>query len=130
MGAAGLRQPLRFPAPRAAALPERGLLPERRGHAGPPVSRGGGRNAEGKLCLSSLGEVSKVITAENASAILPRFFHLSAREAKEVAAAIAPHPAPPVREVVTAVRPPEAPRDPGATITVALPAVRTSGLQT
>src|SRR5512133_1351871 len=82
--------------------------------------------AEGKLCLSSLGEVAKVISAENASEILPRFFYLSAREAKEVAAAIAPHPAPPVREIVTAVRSAPNPRAAEAT-TMGAP-VQTSGL--
>jgi hypothetical protein len=36
---------------------------------------------DGRLCLSSVIEVGKVITPENASEILPRFFGLSARDA-------------------------------------------------
>jgi hypothetical protein len=56
---------------------------------------------EGKLCLSSIVELSKVLTPENRSEVLPRFFHVSKREAKEVTAELLPDPAPPLRTVVT-----------------------------
>ncbi len=51
--------------------------------------------ADGRLCLSTVGELGKVITSDNVQEVLPRFFHLSAREAREVVAEIAPRPAPP-----------------------------------
>ncbi len=57
----------------------------------------------GRLCLTSLAELAKVITPENQAEVLPRFFTLSAREAKEVTAALLPAEAPPLRAVVTAV---------------------------
>src|SRR6266542_2453702 len=59
---------------------------------------------DGRLCLTSVVELSKVITPENRSDVLPRFFELSKREAKAVSAALLPDHAPPRREVVTAVR--------------------------
>ena len=62
---------------------------------------------DGRLCHTAIVELAKVMTPENRSQVLPRFFSLSKREAREVAAEIAPHDAPPRREVVTAVRPEE-----------------------
>jgi hypothetical protein len=59
---------------------------------------------EGKLCLSSIVELAKVLTPENRAEVLPRFFHVSKREAKEVTAELLPAPAPPLRTIVTAVR--------------------------
>jgi len=50
-----------------------------------------------------VGQLARVLTPENESAVLPRFFGRSAREAMEVVAELAPRPAPPVREVVTAL---------------------------
>jgi hypothetical protein len=47
-------------------------------------------------------ELAKVLTAENVAEVLPRFFHLSKREAKEVSAELNPTPAP-TRTVVTPV---------------------------
>ena len=44
-----------------------------------------------------------MLTAENSAEVLPRFFHLSRREAAEVAAAIRPVERPPLRDVVTVV---------------------------
>ena len=58
---------------------------------------------DGRICLSSVGEVAKVLTVENVADVLPRFFHLSRREAAEVAAAIMPVERPPSRGVVTVV---------------------------
>ncbi len=59
---------------------------------------------DGRLCLTSIIEAAKVVTAENWEAVLPRFFGLSRREAMEVVAALQPHPAPPTRTVVTSTR--------------------------
>jgi hypothetical protein len=56
---------------------------------------------DGRLCLTSVGELSKVITPENREAILPRFFHVSRTEAKAVSAELCPALAPPRRDVVT-----------------------------
>lgn len=55
----------------------------------------------GRLCLSAVGQLARVLTPENEADVLPRFFGRSAREAQEVAAAILPCPDPPRREVVT-----------------------------
>ena len=58
----------------------------------------------GDLCLTSVIEVAKVLTAENAAEVLPRFFGKSARDAAVVAASIRPVQDPPVREfLVTSV---------------------------
>jgi hypothetical protein len=58
---------------------------------------------EGKLCLSSVAELAKVLTPENRHEVLPRFFHASRQEAKEILAELVPDPAPARRDVVTAV---------------------------
>src|SRR6266568_4538922 len=58
---------------------------------------------EGKLCLTTVVELSKVLTRQNLPEVLPRFFHLSKQAAKEVAAEIKPEVAP-QRMVVTAIR--------------------------
>jgi hypothetical protein len=57
----------------------------------------------GRLCLSTVGQLARVLTPANEAEVLPRFFGLSAREAQEVVAAIRPDPTPPRREVVTPV---------------------------
>ena len=67
---------------------------------------------QGRLCLSSVCEVAKVVTPENVGEVLPRFFGLSRREAEAVAASIRPAAAIPGREVLTPVRAPVVePRD-------------------
>lgn len=58
---------------------------------------------DGRLCVSSVGEVARVLTPENSIDLLPRFFHLSRREAAELAAVIRPVERPPLRDVVTKV---------------------------
>ena len=58
---------------------------------------------QGRLCLSAIGDLSRVLTRENETEVLPRFFGCSSREAREVAAAILPAPNPPRRELLTAV---------------------------
>jgi hypothetical protein len=60
---------------------------------------------DGRLHLTSIVELSNVITPENREDVIPRFFHTSKREAKEVSAALLPMEAPPLRTVVTAVIP-------------------------
>ena len=64
---------------------------------------------DGRLCLTTVVALSKVLTPENRSEVLPRFFHLSKAEAKEVAVEIRPAEAAPRRDVVTTVRALEAP---------------------
>ncbi len=59
---------------------------------------------DGRLCLTSVAELAKVLTEENRAEVLPRFFLLSKREAKAVAAEIRPDVAPPRRDLVTAVK--------------------------
>ena len=70
---------------------------------------------DGRLCFTTVVELSKVLTPENRSEVLPKFFHLSKAEAKEVAVEIRPEAAP-RRDVVTAVRTP-----PAAGLVFALP---------
>jgi hypothetical protein len=60
---------------------------------------------QGNLCMSSIVELARVITPENRAVVLPRFFHCSKQEAKEISAELAPRPVVPRRDVVTAVRP-------------------------
>jgi hypothetical protein len=63
----------------------------------------------GALCITTVFELSKVVTEENALEVIPRFFGASRRDAKNVVAELAPEPAP-QRTVVTAVlAPPLAP---------------------
>ncbi len=56
---------------------------------------------DGRICLTTLGSLAKVITPENRGEILPRFFHRSGLEAKAIVAELAPAAAPPTRTVVT-----------------------------
>jgi hypothetical protein len=63
---------------------------------------------DGRLCLTSVVELAKVLTDENRGEVLPRFFHRSKAEAKAVSAELRPAEAAPHREVVTAVRTPAA----------------------
>jgi hypothetical protein len=55
---------------------------------------------QGRLCLTTLGELSRVLTEENRADVLPRFLGISSREAKEVVAELQPRPAPPMRTVI------------------------------
>ena len=59
---------------------------------------------DGRLHLTSVTQLARVITPENRAEVLPRFFHLSKRGAKEVVAELVPAAAPPLRTVVTSVR--------------------------
>src|SRR5512138_3425284 len=60
---------------------------------------------DGRLCMSSIIEVAKVLTPENQAEVLPRFFGLSRREAEVVVASLRPADVIPLRDVVTSVRP-------------------------
>lgn len=58
---------------------------------------------DGRLCITSVVELAKVLTTENRAAMIPRFFHCSKQEAKAVVAALVPAPAPALHAVVTAL---------------------------
>ena len=60
---------------------------------------------QGRLCLTTLGELSKVLTDENRAEVLPRFLGISSREAKDVVAELQPRPAPPMRTVIRPLAP-------------------------
>jgi hypothetical protein len=81
---------------------------------------------DGRLCITSIVELAKVMTRENRADVLARFFHASKQEAKEVAAEICPQAAVPKRELVTAVQAPAA-----RSLPAALPAcpVRQTGAE-
>jgi hypothetical protein len=59
---------------------------------------------DGRLCITTVVELAKVLTPENRDVVLPRFFQLSRSEAKEVTAELRPVELPPHRDVVTTVR--------------------------
>ena len=57
---------------------------------------------DGRLCITSIVQLAKVLTPENCHDVLPKFFQRSKREAMAVAAELQPEIAAPHREVVTA----------------------------
>ncbi len=63
---------------------------------------------DGRLCITTIVALAKVMTPQNRHEVLPRFFHLSKREAEAEAVTLKPVEAAPQREVVTRV-PPAAP---------------------
>jgi hypothetical protein len=65
---------------------------------------------DGRLCLTSIVELAKVLTPENRGEVVARFFHASKREAQAVAAELRPAEAAPHREVITVARPMAPPR--------------------
>jgi HNH endonuclease len=58
---------------------------------------------DGRLCITSVVELARVMTEENRAEVLPRFFDRSKREARALAAEIRPADVVPRREVVTEV---------------------------
>ena len=58
---------------------------------------------DGRLCLTTVIEVARVMTEENQAEVLPRFFGLSRQEAREVAAELDPARVVPRRTVVSTV---------------------------
>jgi hypothetical protein len=75
---------------------------------------------DGRLCLSTVHELSNVLTPENQGEVLPRFFGLSKQEALELVAELKPVEYTPRRDVVTAVRIPAA-RPAAATLELGAP---------
>ncbi len=63
---------------------------------------------DGRLCLTTMASLSKVLTPENRAEVLPRFFRRSKQEAAVIAAELCPVAAPPSRTVVTTVPAPVA----------------------
>ena len=59
---------------------------------------------DGRLCITSIVYLAKVLTPENRHDMLPKFFQRSRRESKAMAAAIRPAESVPHRDVVTASR--------------------------
>jgi hypothetical protein len=58
---------------------------------------------DGRICITSIIELAKVVTPENRHEVLPRFFNCSRQEAKAVSAELCPAVAAPHRTVVTAM---------------------------
>jgi hypothetical protein len=75
---------------------------------------------DGRLHLTSVTQLARVITPENRAEVLPRFFNRSKREAREVVAELVPAVAPPLRTVVTRL-PLLAPPSPASAPTPVLP---------
>jgi hypothetical protein len=59
---------------------------------------------DGRLCITSVVHLAKVLTPENRREMLPKFFQRSRQESMALAAAIQPASAGPHRDVVTGVR--------------------------
>jgi hypothetical protein len=53
---------------------------------------------DGRLCITALPDVARVVTPQNAAEVLPHFAACSRREAKAVAELLSPEPAPPRAE--------------------------------
>ncbi len=58
---------------------------------------------DGRLCITTVSELAKVITEQNRAEVLPRFFGCSRQEAKQLVAVLRPVEQAPRRTVVTAV---------------------------
>ena len=58
---------------------------------------------DGRLCVTNVVELAKVITPENRHEVLPRYFHVSKRKAEAITVAIQPKAVVPTRSVVTPV---------------------------
>src|SRR3954469_4196528 len=59
---------------------------------------------DGRLCITSVVHLAKVLSPENRHEMLPKFFHRSKREAMAISAALQPASATPHRDVVSALR--------------------------
>src|SRR5438445_10477305 len=60
---------------------------------------------DGRLCITTIVQLAKVLTPENRREVLPRFFQTSKREAMFVAAELQPEAAAPHRVLVTSAEP-------------------------
>jgi hypothetical protein len=58
---------------------------------------------DGRLCLTTVASLARVLTPENRAEVLPRFFHRSKQEAKALAAELLPASSLPRRTVINAV---------------------------
>ena len=58
---------------------------------------------DGRLCITSVIELAKVMTESNRHEVLPRFFHCSRQEAKQMVVEIRPAETIPMRTVVTRI---------------------------
>ena len=58
---------------------------------------------DGRLCITTVGELAKVMTEENRAVVLPRFFGCSREEARQLVAEMLPAEVVPRRTVVTEV---------------------------
>jgi hypothetical protein len=70
---------------------------------------------DGRLCITTVSELAKVMTEENRAGVLPRFFGCSREEAKQLVAEILPAEVVPRRTVVT-VSPLLAPAEPAPVV--------------
>jgi hypothetical protein len=59
---------------------------------------------DGRICLSTMFEVAKVVTPENRAEVLPRFFGRSRDEAQELVAELLPNERPPTKTIIVPVR--------------------------
>ncbi|MFL5422584.1 MAG: hypothetical protein ACJ79Y_17605, partial [Myxococcales bacterium] len=99
----GIFEPLLLPAPRARSLERLGTLPEDRRGALQRFPEIVEPLRDGRLCITTIVPLAKVLTPENRGEMLPRFFHRSKKEAMEVVATVQPATVAPPREVVTAL---------------------------
>ncbi len=60
---------------------------------------------DGRLCISNVPQLAKVMTEENRATVVAKFFHCSKQEARQVVAEILPAEVVPTRTVVTVVAP-------------------------
>ena len=60
---------------------------------------------DGRLCMSNVPQLAKVMTEENRATMPTKFFHCSKQEARQVVAEILPAEVVPTRTVVTSVAP-------------------------
>ena len=58
---------------------------------------------DGRLCITTVSELAKVMTEENRAEVLPRFFGLSRQEAKQLVAELRPVDLVPRRTIVTEI---------------------------
>ena len=60
---------------------------------------------DGRLCISNVPQLAKVMTEENRATVVAKFFHCSKEEARQVVAEILPAEVVPTRTVVTVIAP-------------------------
>ena len=60
---------------------------------------------DGRLCITTVGELAKVMTEENRAEVLPRFFGCSREEARQLVAEMLPAEVVPRRTVVRGFAP-------------------------